>query len=322
MLLIWVAVLVFATVLVAFWAGLFAWNDFFSPRAAQQATRLSSIQAMNMRSSMPSLRFKRVLSLSEPVARNLKKFPLILALDTLLVQAGIHWRMDQSLTLLLLCEMAVIGVGLALSLSVFFLFFSVIFVVVLFLAYVSSKKQTRSRRIEAQLPESLDLISQAMLAGHALSSAILLAANEGADPIASELRIVFDEINYGISTREAMLAMAARNDSEYVRLFVTSVLIQIDTGGNMAEMLKNTSFLIRDRKKFKSAARVLTAEARISAWILGALPFAIVGLLMLLNPAFISVLWRDELGLKLMMISFSLMVAGSLWMWRLIRAPY
>jgi tight adherence protein B len=320
--LIWVAVLVFATVLGAFWAGLFAWNDFFSPHAAQQATRLSAIQAMSTRSAMPSLRFKRVLSLSEPVARNLKKFPLILALDTLLVQAGIHWRMDQFLTLLLLCEMAVIGVVLALSLSVFTLLFSVIFVVVLFLAYVSSKKQTRSSRIEAQLPESLDLISQAMLAGHALSSAILLAANEGADPIASELRIVFDEINYGISTREAMLALADRNDSEYVRLFVTSVLIQIDTGGNMAEMLKNTSFLIRDRKKFKSAARVLTAEARISAWILGALPFAIVGLLMLLNPAFISVLWRDELGLKLMMMSFSLMVAGSLWMWRLIRAPY
>lgn len=316
------SVLVFAMALGLFWAVVFAWHDFFSAHAAHQAARFSAIQAMNQRSSSSSVRYKRVLSLNDQVAKQLKKYAWFISLDRLLAQAGVQWRVDQCLMALACTAIGVMVLGLLFSLNIGIVSAIILGCVALPLAYLVWRRQRRRQRMDEQLPEALDLISQAMQAGHALSSAILLAANEGSDPIASEFRWVFDEINYGISTRQAMLSFAERIDSEYVRLLVTSVLIQIDTGGNMTEILKNTSYLIRDRRKFKSAARVLTAEARISAWILGALPFIIVGLLMTINPGFISVLWHDDLGLNLLMLSFGLMCVGSLWMWRLIHTPY
>lgn len=320
--LFWPALLVFAAIASLAGACLFAWHDFLSPRVAQQTSRLNAIQTMNTRSTVSSLQFKRVLCLNDRAAVFLKNFVWILALDKLLVQAGIHYRVDQFLSFLALTLVGITVACGVLSLNISFSAFLLGLTISVFFGYLVLKRQNRRDLIDDQLPEALDLISQAMQAGHALSSAILLASNEGSDPMASELRGVFDEINYGISTRQAILSLSERIDSEYIRLFVTSVLIQIDTGGNMAEILKSTSFLIRDRKKFKAAARVLTAEARISALILGALPFVIVGLLMVINPAFISVLWQDPLGLKLLMTSLAMMVVGALWMWRLIHTPY
>jgi len=180
------------------------------------------------------------------------------------------------------------------------------------------KRRRRLRAIESQLPDALDLIARAMQAGHAMSSAILMAATEGPQPLADGWRTIFDEINFGIPTRKAIEDFSERVDSEYVRLFVVSTLIQMETGGNMAEILHNTAHLIRERQQLQASVKVLSAEGRVSALILSTLPFALGAFLTLINPGFVAVLWTDPLGLKMLLIALALMFLGVFWMWRMI----
>lgn len=186
---------------------------------------------------------------------------------------------------------------------------------------LSPRQMRRRRQIEAQLPDALDLIARAMQAGHALSSAVLLAASEGPEPLASEWQTIFDQINFGIPTRVAIEAFAERVGSDDVRLFVVSILVQMETGGNMADILKNTADLIRQREQLRASVKVLSAEGRISALILSVLPFGLAALLTLINPGFISVLWTDPLGVRLLLGALALMLAGIVWMWRMIDIP-
>jgi tight adherence protein B len=183
---------------------------------------------------------------------------------------------------------------------------------------IQMQRARRRRLIESQLPDALDLIARAMQAGHALSSAILMAATEGQPPLAESWRTIFNEINFGIPTRVAIEDFSERVDSEYVRLFVVSTLIQMETGGNMAEILQNTASLIRQRQQLQASVKVLSAEGRISALILSTLPFALAALLTIINPSFVAVLWTHPLGIKLLLIALGLMLTGIVWMWRMI----
>ena len=173
-------------------------------------------------------------------------------------------------------------------------------------------------RIEAQLPEVLDLIARAMQAGHAFTSALQMAANDAKPPLSGHLHKVFDEIHFGLDLRQAMSGLAERIDSDDIRFFVTAVLVQHDTGGNLADILKSTATLIRERQKIRGVIRVLSGEGRISAWILSLLPFALAGVLNLLNPEFMSALWTDLKGLQMLYVCGLMMLAGIVWMWGLI----
>jgi len=182
-----------------------------------------------------------------------------------------------------------------------------------------SAKQKRITTIEQQLPSSLDLMGRAMVAGHAFPSALQMVGTEMPEPIASEFRIVFDEINYGIPTSEALMNLIQRVPSTDVSYFVIAVLIQRETGGNLAELLGNISELIRARLKLLGTVRVLSAEGRLSAWILTLLPFVLGAVLQLVNPEFVSVLWTDPNGLRMVVIALILMVFGIFVMWRIIK---
>lgn len=315
-------ILILACVAVLALAVFFAWNDYLSPTVIQQQQRLKVIKIMNTKPITVGLQFKRVLSHNERVATFIKGIPYSSTLDKLLMQAGIQYTMDRMLIAALAIFAIVFATGTFFSIHFILITLASLGVSALLVVYLVFRKNNRRNLIDDQLPEALDMISQTMLAGHALNGAILLASSEASEPIASELRYVVDEINYGISARNAILALTDRIDSEFIRLFVASVLIQIDTGGNMADILKNTSFIIRERKKFKASTRSLTAEVRLSALILGCLPFFIIGLLSVINPGFMSVLWKDDLGMKFMMASVLLMALGSLWLWRLIKTPF
>jgi len=185
--------------------------------------------------------------------------------------------------------------------------------------YMLSAKQKRIATIEQQLPSSLDLMGRAMVAGHAFPSALQMVGTEMPEPIASEFRIVFDEINYGIPTSEALMNLIQRVPSTDVSYFVIAVLIQRETGGNLAELLGNISELIRARLKLLGTVRVLSAEGRLSAWILTLLPFVLGAVLQLVNPEFVSVLWTDPNGLRMVVIALILMVFGIFVMWRIIK---
>ena len=164
-----------------------------------------------------------------------------------------------------------------------------------------------------------DVTRAALRAGHAFSSALKMVGDEMPEPVAGEFRITFDELNYGISLQDALQNMATRAPSDDLRYFVIAVLIQRETGGNLTELLDSISALIRARLKLMGTINVLSAEGRLSAWILGLLPFVLAVILNIINPKFMSVLWTDPLGLKLVWVMLVMMVIGIFWMRRVIR---
>jgi tight adherence protein B len=190
---------------------------------------------------------------------------------------------------------------------------------VLPLLYVVRKRIQRMQKIVEQLPDALDLISRALKAGHAFPSGLQMVGEEAQDPIAGEFRIVHDEINFGVAVPTALANLANRVPSPDMRQFVIAVLIQRETGGNLTELLSNISALIRGRLKLFMKIRVLSAEGRMSAWILCLLPFFLAGVINLINPRFMAVLWTDPMGLKMIYAALVMMVLGALWMRKIIR---
>jgi tight adherence protein B len=186
-------------------------------------------------------------------------------------------------------------------------------------AYVQHKRRRRMHQIGMQLPDALDLMARAMQAGHAFSSALRLVGTDGPQPIAQEFMTVFDEINFGITFDKAMGNLASRVASGDLRFFVVAVLIQRDSGGNLAGILTSIAALLRDRQKLFGTIRVLSAEGRISAWILTLLPFILALAITLINRDFIALLWTDPAGVRLVAISLGLMLVGIWWMWRMVR---
>lgn len=185
-------------------------------------------------------------------------------------------------------------------------------------AYIHWRRKKRISLFEQQLPDGLDLISRALRAGHTFSSGIQMVSQELPQPISGEFQKTFDEISFGVSIPEALTNLVERVPSTDLRYFVLSLLIQRDTGGNLAELLDNLSRLIRDRLKLLGTIRVLSAEGRLSALILTILPFGVAGLVFVINKEFMSVLWQDPLGIKLLTIEAFMMVAGIFWMWRMV----
>jgi len=139
------------------------------------------------------------------------------------------------------------------------------------------------------------------------------------EPIAGEFKFAYEEINYGVPMNEALHNLAVRVPLTDLRYLVIAVLIQRESGGNLAEVLGNISRLIRARLKLLGQVRVMSAEGRMSAWILGILPLAVLLLMSISNPAYIRVLWTDPIGVRLMWYSGAVAVGGIFWMRKLIR---
>jgi tight adherence protein B len=177
----------------------------------------------------------------------------------------------------------------------------------------------RIRLFERQIPEALDLMGRAMRAGHAFPTAVKMVADEMQEPIGKEFRILFDETNFGVPQNEALMRLASRVPIDDLRYFVIAVMIQRESGGNLAELLDNISAIVRARLKLLGEVRTLSAEGKLSAWILGLLPFCVGGVIQLLNPEFTAVLWTDPIGLRMVGGALFMMALGVLWMRKIIR---
>ena len=162
------------------------------------------------------------------------------------------------------------------------------------------------------LPEALDMMGRAMRAGHAFPTALKMAGEEMPDALGVEFRTVFDEVNFGVSMPDALMGMASRVPSTDLRYFVIAVLIQRETGGNLTDLLSSISAIIRDRLKLLGQVKVMSAEGRMSAWVLGALPFLVGGFSTLVNPDALTPLFTDPAGRKMLVASLVLMVVGML----------
>jgi tight adherence protein B len=185
--------------------------------------------------------------------------------------------------------------------------------------YVLFQRSRRFGAFEAQLPEALDLMVRAMRAGHGLMAAMEMVAKEVPDPIGGEFRKSFDEQNFGLDFRETMLNFTERVPIHDVQLVVTAILIQKDSGGNLAEILEKVARVIRDRFRIKRQIRVHTAQGRLTGWILALLPVACGVGMYLMNPQHMSKLWTHPTGLKLMYASVVMTALGGLIIRKIIR---
>lgn len=218
-------------------------------------------------------------------------------LEMLLLEAGSPYDMNG---LLVRCGVAALIGILALGalargpLGIIGAIFGVIPIILL-----NGKATERARALSEQLPDALDLVARSLQAGHGLADAMKLCAEEMPAPVADEFGRVFEENSLGRDLRASFETLSLRNPRNFdLKLFVSSVLLQRDTGGNLIEILANISKTIRDRFVFEGKVRALTAEARISALILGSLPFAILGLITWMRPDYLLPLWEDPLGNK------------------------
>jgi tight adherence protein B len=187
---------------------------------------------------------------------------------------------------------------------------------------ISRKRTVRLRTFEEQFPEAIDLISRALRAGHAFTTGLGMVAEEIPAPVGQEFRRLYDEQNFGMSLPDAMRAMAMRVPVLDARFFVTAVLTQRESGGNLSEVLDNLASVMRERFKLKRQIRVISAHGRISAWVLSCLPPGLAGILFLLSPEFMRILWEDDLGIRLVLIAIALQITGTFIISRLVRIEY
>ena len=184
--------------------------------------------------------------------------------------------------------------------------------------YLYWLKTKRMAMFERQLPEALELVSRALRAGHAFSVGLKLVGEEAADPIGMEFRRVFDEVSMGVALPEALQNMTERLDCVDLRFFVTSVLVQRETGGNLAEIIDSLAGLIRKRFELQLRVKALSAEGRISGIVLFGLPLVLGLILYKINPEYMGLLFTDPIGQNLATIGSVLMIMGAVVMKRMI----
>lgn len=176
----------------------------------------------------------------------------------------------------------------------------------------------RFEKFEEQLPDALDVVTRALRAGYPFNECLRVVATEMEAPIAKEFGLTFDQINYGVDMRWALRNLVSRVPSLSLVAVVTTVLVQRETGGNLAETLQNISGVIRSRFKFHRKVRTLTAEARLSAWILALIPFVLFAAIGATNPEYALMLIQEPNGRKLLMAALGLLVVGNLWIKKLL----
>lgn len=176
--------------------------------------------------------------------------------------------------------------------------------------YLGIRKGKRVKKFEQQLPDALELIARTMRAGHAFSEGLKMVTQEFDDPVGTEFQRTLDEINFGISLPDALKMLAGRVACSDLRYFVVAVLIQRESGGNLAEIIDSIGRVIRERFKFHGRIKVLSAEGKFSAIVLCALPFLMAFVIYLLNPRLIMTLKEDIAGRFLVTAAFILMICG------------
>lgn len=314
------AVLVLVAVLLLFESFYLLWRSKRGPKARKLQGRLQALSATSDRSAQVQLLKQRMLSELPLMERWLQSAPRLRLLDRVILQSGLNWTVGK---LLFGCGSLGLAVFVALAVGAHR---SMLFAAVAGAAagstplmYLFYRRRQRMAKMERQLPDALDLMTRALRAGHAFSSALKMAGEELPEPVAGELRTVHDEVNFGVSLEQALTHLSERVPLTDLRYFVVAVVIQRDSGGNLTELLANLSRLIRQRLMLMDKVRVLSAEGRMSGWILGLLPFFMAGIMSLANPKFITPLWTDPMGISIVQNMLVLMLIGGLVLRRIVR---
>ena len=306
-----IALLVFVTVaLVVFVAGSLA--DQRNARARLIKDRLATVQKTPEREPDEELALLRDEQLSKIPAFDtlLRRSERVSAIQDALLQAGMKFRAGNFLLLCVLC-----GVVAGLATVLYTRNPAIAWAALIiggFLPYsvVSYRRQKRFERFEELFPEAIDTLARAVRAGHAFTTAIEMIFNEIAEPLATEFRKLFEEQKFGMPVRDALMNLTERVPLVDVKFFVTAVMLQRETGGNLAEILDNLSYVIRERFKIQRQVRVHTAQGRLTMALLMAMPPTVVTILLVFSPDFVRPLFYDPIGHALLVLSIALQTVG------------
>ncbi|MCC6070683.1 type II secretion system F family protein [Massilia sp. GCM10020059] len=313
------AVLLFAAVILLVEGCYLWWNSTHGGEAQRisRRLRLMSGGAEGGNGEVSILKQRRY-SKNDGIDRLLHKMRIANAIDRLILQAGVRWSVSQFIVASAAMMLSGLVIGQVWAVPV--LAKLIIIALLTAIPYGMLRRARRQRliKIEQQLPEAADFIARALRSGHSFTNVLQMVGSELPEPLCGEFRAAHEEINYGVPLNEALHNLADRIPLTDLRYLVIAVLIQRESGGNLAEILHNISHIIRERLKLVAQVRVLSAEGRMSAWILGLLPFVVIVLMSATSPKYISLLWTDPTGVKLLWYGAGMILIGVLWLRRVI----
>jgi tight adherence protein B len=261
---------------------------------------------------------KRILSDIPFLNSLLNDLPGVNNLDRLMMQANAKYPMGFYLLLGIFLSVVGLLIGVQFTRNLF----TGILMAPIFgsfpLLVLFWQRRIRAEKFKKQMPDGLDLVARALKAGHALSGSISMAAEEFDDPLGTEFSEMLDEINFGVSLPEALKNLTKRVECEEIKYFAMGVILQRETGGNLAELIQTLAKLIREKFKFEGKVRVLSAEGKLSAVILSALPFLVAGWIWITNPKYLDPLLREPFGHMLLLFAGIFMTIGILIMKRMV----
>ena len=319
---IWIPLVVFVSVLVLALGGYFL---VVSTRTRKEDVkkRLSLLRIRSVRDEdTPDLLKSELLSDVPGLNRILSGFGLAVRIDKWLRQTDLSIKVGT----FVLLSLALFAIGIlignvldwhfVLSVAAGFLLLSLPSLV------VNIKRKKRLKRFISQFPDTLEMFARSLRAGHSFTGALQLVAQEMPSPVGPEFQKVFDEQNLGIPFRQALVELTERVDSLDVKFFVTAVLIQRDTGGNLAEIIDKIAYVIRDRFRVQGQLRIYTAQARLSGLILAFLPPILGFVIFVMNPNYLKPLWFDPLGNLMIGVAVVLQITGMLVIRKIVRIKF
>jgi tight adherence protein B len=282
-------------------------------------SRLHLLETANHLPNMQTVLRQKYLKRLSPLEAALEQLPWCERLAQMIEQSGHDYRAYRVMLLaLLLAVLTGMIAWLLLNLWWAALVLAVLAGCVPFIK-IGSDRAKRFADFEAGLPDALDAMCRALRAGHPFNETLRLVAEEHKGPVAHEFGLTFADINYGNDVRRAMLGLLERMPSMTVMMLVTTILIHRESGGNLTEVLERISGLIRARFRFQRKVKTLSAEGRMSAWVLVAIPFVLAAGIAATTPEYMPLLVKDEFGQKLVMAAFGAMLVGIFWIRRIIR---
>jgi len=283
-------------------------------------TRLAAVQEVAARNEeIPDVLRKELLSDVPALHRILAKVPGIARLRLFLEQGAIQMQVGNFVLISIAISLFVLFVVLVVGLPLYEALPAAIGAGAIPTVIASAIRQRRFNKFEEQFPEAMDFLGRAVRAGHAFTTGFELIANELPPPVGEEFRITFQQQKLGLPFRDALQNLAVRVPLPDVRIFISSLQIQRDSGGNLGEILDTMSTVVRERFKLRRQIKIYTAEGRLSSYVLTALPFAALGALYFLQPAYIMPMFTEPRGQRMLILAAILQAVGYVVIGRIIK---
>jgi tight adherence protein B len=281
--------------------------------------KLNQIQTATEGDAYSSILREKYLRRLSPWERYLERLPAMEALAANIEQAGQKYLAYR--VTLLSVALAVVAAFIAWTTTRTMIVPVVAAMIGAYLPFmlISQQRAKRMAKIEEQIPDAIDTMTRALRAGHPFNATLRMVAEDLDEPIAGEFELTFGDINYGNDLRRAMLGLLSRVPSVTMMALVTSVLVQKETGGNLAEILNQISGVVRGRFKLHRKVKTLTAEGRMSAWILALVPLVLFAVISVTTPDYLPVLIEDPRGHNMIIYGMISGILGILWIRRILR---